>query len=58
MKLKPDLKDTMTKNPLHPKKLLLSKWTDVHPQNKEKQYALSSLGKGYLPQFLEDNMNK
>jgi len=30
---------------------------DFYPQNKEKQYVLSSLGKGYLPQFLEDKMH-
>ena len=40
MKLKPDLKDTMIKNPLHPKKLLLSKWTDLAPQNQEKHFMV------------------
>jgi tryptophan-rich hypothetical protein len=30
----------MIKNKLHPKKLLLSKWTDVHPQNKEKHFMV------------------
>ncbi len=30
----------MQKNPLHPKKLLLSKWTACHPQNKEKHFLV------------------
>jgi len=30
----------MTKNPIHPKKLLLSKWTAVTPLNKEKHFMV------------------
>ena len=30
----------MPKNPLHPKKLLLSKWTAVTPVNKEKHFMV------------------
>lgn len=30
----------MTKNPIHPKKLLLSKWTAVTPVNKEKHFMV------------------
>ena len=30
----------MPKNPLHPKKLLLSKWTAVTPLNKEKHFMV------------------
>ncbi len=30
----------MQKNPLHPKKLLLSKWTACHPENKEKHFLV------------------
>ena len=30
----------MTKNPIHPKKLLLSKWTAVMPENKEKHFMV------------------
>lgn len=33
----------MTKNNLHPKKLLLSKWTSRHPQNKEKHFLVIEL---------------
>jgi tryptophan-rich hypothetical protein len=28
------------KNPLHPKKLLHTKWTAVHPQHKEKHFLV------------------
>ena len=28
---------------LHPKKLLLSKWTAVHPENKEKHFVVTGL---------------
>jgi tryptophan-rich hypothetical protein len=28
------------KNPLHPKKLLHTKWTTVHPQHKEKHFLV------------------
>ena len=30
----------MPKNPLHPKKLLLSKWTAATPVNKEKHFMV------------------
>lgn len=30
-------------NPVHPKKLLLSKWTAVHPQGREKHFLVSAL---------------
>lgn len=30
-------------NPLHPKKLLLSKWTAVTPQHKEKHFLVARL---------------
>ncbi len=30
----------MQKNPLHPKKLLLTKWTARQPQNKEKHFLV------------------
>lgn len=30
-------------NPLHPKKLLLSKWTALAPVNKEKHFIVTSL---------------
>ncbi len=30
----------MTKNPIHPKKLLLSKWTAAIPENKEKHFMV------------------
>lgn len=30
-------------NPLHPNKLLLSKWTAVHPENKEKHFVVTAL---------------
>ncbi len=30
-------------NPLHPKKLLLSKWTAVSPQHKEKHFMVARL---------------
>ena len=31
-------------NPLHPKKLLLTKWTAVTPQNREKHFVVSQVG--------------
>lgn len=30
-------------NPLHPKKLLLSKWTAVQPQDREKHFLVARL---------------
>lgn len=36
-------------NPLSPKKLLLSKWTAVHPTHKEKHFLVSKLILPELP---------
>ena len=33
----------MTKNPINPEKLLLSKWTAVRPQNREKHFLVTRL---------------
>ncbi|WP_460120945.1 TIGR02450 family Trp-rich protein [Pseudomonas sp. S2_C03] len=30
-------------NPINPSKLLLSKWTAVHPQNREKHFLVTDL---------------
>jgi len=30
-------------NPIHPKKLLLTKWTAVHPTNKQKHFLVSKV---------------
>ena len=30
-------------NPIHPKKLLLTKWTAVQPQNKQKHFIVTKL---------------
>jgi tryptophan-rich hypothetical protein len=38
-------------NPLHPKKLLLSKWTAVKPMHKRKHFLVSKI---ILPQLPED----
>ena len=39
------------KNPLHPKKLLLSKWTAVKPTQKRKHFLVSKI---ILPELPED----
>ena len=36
-------------NPLHPKKLLHSKWTAVSPENKERHFLVTSLVEPALP---------
>ena len=36
-------------NPLSPKKLLLSKWTAVHPTNKERHFLVSKVILPELP---------
>jgi tryptophan-rich hypothetical protein len=38
-------------NPLSPKKLLLSKWTAVHPMNKRKHFLVSKV---ILPELPEE----
>lgn len=38
-------------NPLSPKKLLLSKWTAVHPVNKRKHFVVSKV---ILPELPEE----
>ena len=37
------------RNPISPKKLLLSKWTAVHPVNKEKHFLVSKVILPELP---------
>lgn len=39
-----------TKNPLSPKKLLLSKWTSVHPVKKQKHFLVSKVVLPEIPQ--------
>jgi tryptophan-rich hypothetical protein len=39
----------LTKNPLSPKKLLLTKWTAVHPVKKQKHFLVSKVILPELP---------
>lgn len=36
-----EVASSMPMNPLHPKKLLLTKWTAVEPRNREKHFVVS-----------------
>lgn len=44
-------------NPVHPKKLLLSKWTAVTPANKEKHFVVTAVmepeTEGAAPEWIE-----